>query len=166
MSQSGVPEEGACARMDPVPGLCTHLDQPQSHLPCLEEPLPVLRLTHRQEHRAHQHAHCTTRSMLESWETSSSEVVFLLKEPPPCLLQPETGGTASQPSLSLLLEPSLRWTTAVSINPGVRETEQQFKNVKKKKKIAHPFSHPTARMDQPQHNALQPHRKLLLPMQA
>lgn len=165
MSQSGVPEEGACARMDPVPGLCTHLDQPQSHLPCLEEPLPVLRLTHRQEHRAHQHAHCTTRSMLESWETSSSEVVFLLKEPPPCLLQPETGGTASQPSLSLLLEPSLRWTTAVSINPGVRETEQQFKNVKKKK-IAHPFSHPTARMDQPQHNALQPHRKLLLPMQA
>lgn len=60
--------------------------------------------------------------MWKSWETGSSE-------PSRHLLQPETGATASQPSLSLLLELSLGWTAAVPINTGVRETEYQFKNV-------------------------------------
>lgn len=39
--------------------------------------------THRQEYRAHQHTHCTTRSVWESWQSGSSEVFFLLGEPLP-----------------------------------------------------------------------------------
>lgn len=53
ISQSGVPEEGAHASRDPVPGLCMHLDQLQSHLSCLEESLPVLGLTHTHHSTGH-----------------------------------------------------------------------------------------------------------------
>lgn len=110
-------QEGTSARALHAPGP----DPESSLLPGRGPPFAGVD-THKQEHRVHQLTHCSTRSMWKSWETGSSE-------PSRHLLQPETGGTASQPSLSLLLEPSLGWTATVSINTGVRETEYQFKNV-------------------------------------
>lgn len=100
------------------------------------------------QHKAHQHIRCTAGPMGESQETASAEVVFLLEEPPPCLLQPQADDTAPPCSTAtflhgLQLEPSSGWTAAVSINPEVRKAEKQFKNLrgrKKKKKKKLTFS--------------------------
>lgn len=127
ISQSGVPEEGGHARRDPVPGLCMHLDQLQSHLSCLEDTLPLLGLTHKQKHRAHQLTHCTTKSMWKSWETSSSEF------PPGRTIIP-TYYSQRQRVQHPNLHSACSWThpwdgQQQCPSTGVRETEHQFKNV-------------------------------------
>jgi len=152
---------GAQLGREPEPGLCLHPHQLWSHHACLcpaqlllEQPLALLRLMHAaQQHKARQHARCTS-SMRESRETASAEVFFLLEKPPPCLLQPQAGATAwscgtASFTHGLQLEPSLGWTAAVPINPGVRKARKQFKSQHKTKKIAHPLPRPTARRNQP-----------------
>lgn len=137
---------GAHARREPAPGLCTHLNQLRIHRTCLysaqpllEQPLALLQLMcAAQQHKAHRHTRCTTRSMGESQETASAEGFFLLEEPLLCLLQPQAGDTAwscgtATFTRGLQLEPSSGWMAAASINPGVRKAEQQFKNLRKKK---------------------------------